>query len=53
MSQNFTYPYSINYKKNTLWNITSISHCNDESVEPTGSTEAIFDIIGMSSTVQS
>ncbi len=30
----------------------SINHCNDESVEPTSSTEAIFDIIGTFGTVQ-
>ncbi len=41
-----------NFKKNTLWNIKSISHCNDESVEPTTSTEAIFDIIGTLGTIQ-
>ncbi len=33
-----------NFKRNTLWNNESISHCNDESVEPTSSNEAIFNI---------
>ncbi len=41
-----------NFKKNTLWNIKSISHCNDESVEPTSFTEAIFDIISTFGTIQ-
>ncbi len=35
-----------NFKRNTLRNIKRISHCNDESIEPTSSTESIFDIIG-------
>ncbi len=34
-----------NFKKNTLWNIKSIDQCNDESLEPSNSTEAFFDII--------
>ncbi len=42
-----------NLKKNTLRNVKSISHCNDESVEPASSTEAIFDITGNFGTVQS
>ncbi len=41
-----------NFKKNTLWNIKSKSHCNDESVEPTSSNEAIFNVIGTFETVQ-
>ncbi len=41
-----------NFKKNTLWNIKKISHSNDEFVEPTSYTEAIFDIIGTLGTVQ-
>ncbi len=35
-----------------LCNINSISHCNDESVELTSSTKAIFNITGTFGTVQ-
>ncbi len=41
-----------NFKQNTLWNIKKINNCNDESVEPTSSTEAIFYIIGTFGTIQ-
>ncbi len=41
-----------NFKKDTLWNIKRISHSNDESVEPTSSTEVIFYITGTFGTVQ-
>ncbi len=41
-----------NFKKNTLWNIKNISQCNDESLEPTSSTESFFDRIGTCGTVQ-
>ncbi len=41
-----------NFKKNTLRNIQSISHYNDESVKLTSSTEAIFNIIATLSTIQ-
>ncbi len=35
-----------NFKKNTLWKIKSISHCNDESLEATTSTKAFFVTVG-------
>ncbi len=41
-----------NFQKNILWNIKSISQCNDESLKPTSSTEAFYDIIGTLGTVQ-
>ncbi len=49
MAQNLTYPYTTTSKRT---NIKRISHCNDESVEPTGFAEAIFDIITTFGTVQ-
>ncbi len=41
-----------NFKKNILWNIKTISQCNDESLEPTTTSESFFNIIGTSRTVQ-
>ncbi len=38
--------------KNALWNMKSASHCNYESVEPTKTTETIFDIISTFGTIQ-
>ncbi len=50
MFQNLAFPNSITSR--TYYEILqSISHYNDESVEPTSSTEAIFDIIGTFGTI--
>ncbi len=48
MSQNLTYPYSITSKRTH----GILSYGNNESVEPTSSPEAIFDIIRTFGTVQ-
>ncbi len=51
MSQNITYPCGITLKR-THYEILRVSHCYVESVGPTSSTEAIFDIIDTFGTIQ-
>ncbi len=47
----FTYLYGVTSKR-THYEKLRLSHYNDESAEPTSSTDAIFDIIGNFGTVQ-